>query len=119
MKNTFLYGRTVDKYSTILILSTGIIALLFIYRLLLIFSYNGELAGIDNNFVYDVSRSIAGSGPYTHPELPPYAITLYAPLYFNTCSLVGKLLHVDPDNTISVYQLCRAISLVADIITCI
>lgn len=95
-----------------------ILAGLFLYRLLLIFSYNGEIGGIDNNFVYDVTRAIGGHSIYTDPASPPYAITLYSPLYFTICTAIGKLFHINPDDPIQVYQLCRAISLICDILTC-
>lgn len=97
----------------------AICAGLLLYRILLIFSYNGELGGIDNNFVYDVIRSIAGQPIYTHPVEPPFAITLYSPLYFTICGGTGRLLHIDVNDPIHVYQLCRTVSLVFDIITCI
>ena len=92
---------------------------LLLYRVLLIFSYNGEVGGIDNNFVYDVARSIGGLPIYTNPSEPPYAITLYSPLYYNICSLLGTLLHIDPADPIQVYRLCRTFSLICDITTCV
>lgn len=92
---------------------------LLLYRIMLIFSFNGEVGGIDNNFVYDVTRAIAGMDIYTDPASPPYAVTLYSPLYFTICSAIGKAIHISPDDPIQVYQLCRTISLFCDIITCI
>jgi hypothetical protein len=123
MNSNSLYGKAEqsagNSYRIACILSLVITSVLLLYRVLLIFSYNGELAGIDNNFVYDVSRSIEGIGPFTHPGLPPYAITLYSPFYFTVCGTIGKVLQVNPDNAISVYQLCRTVSLIADALTCI
>jgi hypothetical protein len=103
-----------------LIWTTGIVILigLLLYRVLLIFSYNGEIGGIDNNFVYDVIRGIAGYDIYSNPAAPPYAITLYSPLYLTICTAIGKLVHINPDDPIQVYQLCRTISLIFDIISC-
>ena len=100
---------------------TGIVILLglLIYRVLLIFSYSGEIGGIDNNFVYDVTRSIAGNHIYTNPADSPFAITLYSPLYYTICSSIGKAINIDTNEPIYVYQLCRAVSLACDIITCI
>jgi hypothetical protein len=94
-----------------------ILAGLFLYRILVIFSYNGALDGIDNNFVYDVVRLLGAKDIYTNPSEAPYAITLYSPLYYNICAGIGKLFHVNPDEPIQVYQLCRTVSLVCDIIT--
>jgi hypothetical protein len=123
MNNRFLYNTAAayleNSFRIARTLSIFLAGGLLVYRLLLIFSYNGELAGIDNNFVFDVSRSIEGTGPYTNPAAAPYAITLYSPLYFSICAIIGKLFHVNPDNAIEVYQLCRTLALVADFITCI
>lgn len=98
-------------------MAIAILSGLLIYRVLLVFSYNGEVGGIDNNLVYYVARSINGSAIYTHPASAPYSITLYSPLYINLCSAIGALLHINPDNAIQVYQLCRGVSLVNDIVT--
>lgn len=101
------------KLVAILILSG-----LLLYRILIIFSYNGEVGGIDNNFVFDVVRGIGGMEIYTDPASAPYAVTLYTPLYLNACSAIGRLLHINPDDPIQVYQLCRTVALACDSITC-
>lgn len=90
---------------------------LLLYRILLIYSYNGEVGGFDNNFVYDVMRSLKGINIYTNPSQRPYAITLYPPIYYNICTTIGKLIHINTDNPINVYRLCRLVSLLCDCCT--
>jgi hypothetical protein len=122
MNNNFSYRQAVNytdnSYWFALLLAIVILGGLLAYRIMLILSYTGEVGGIDNNFVYDVTRSIGGLPIYTNPATPPYAITLYSPLYYNICALFGKLLKINPDEPIHVYQLCRTVSLICDIATC-
>lgn len=116
--SSLLSSYTNRIYSLVFI--TAIISLLalFIFRVMLIFSGNGEIGGIDNNFVYGVTRGLAGLDLYSNPAEYPYAITLYPPLYYNICIGAGKLLHINPDQPLQVYQLCRSISLLFDLATC-
>ena len=74
-----------------------IILCLIAFRIMLIFTYNGEIGGIDNNFVYAVIRSMAGYNIYPDPEAFPYAVNPYSPLYYNLCSFVGNILNINVD----------------------
>nr|MDP9229217.1 hypothetical protein [Bacteroidota bacterium] len=110
MNNKLLY-RIATAYSDNIyrftLLSVIFVLLgLFLFRLLLIFSYNAEIGGIDNNFVYGVLQNIKGYDLYTNPEEFPYAITLYSPLYYNVCTVIGKIVHINADEPIHIYQLC-------------
>jgi hypothetical protein len=102
-------------------LFTAIISLVLLitYRVALIFSANAEIAGIDNNFVYGVVRKMAGYKLYNNPEIFPYAINLYAPLYFDICAAVARLLNVNPEESIHIFRICRAVALLCDIISCV
>ena len=106
------------KLRLLFITGIGALLILFVFRFLLIFSGNGELYGIDNTFVYSITRTLAGYDLYYNPEQFPYTITLYSPLYYNICTLIGRLFHINVENPIQVYQLCRSVSLVCDIVTC-
>lgn len=114
----WLQDATVSN-KILLIVSSSIIAALLLYRIALVYSYNGYIMGYDNNFVYDVLRSLNGRDIYTNPAQPPFAITLYTPLYYNICVALGKLVSVNSEDPIYVYQLCRYVSLFCDIATCI
>src|SRR5688572_22354684 len=107
-----------NSYRFAFILSLIILAGLLLYRFLLIFSYNGEVGGIDNNFVYGVMRYMNGYGLYNDPASYPYAITLYSPLYYHICAGIGKLFSVSSEDPIIIYRLCRSVSLVCDAATC-
>lgn len=87
----------------------------FIERVLIIFSYEAHTAGIDNNFDYPIIRSLAGYSMYPNPEVYPYAVNPYAPLFFIVCKSMAELLNVNPSDTITVYWVSRSVCLLADI----
>lgn len=107
-----------NRGQSLLHLGFGLVALgLILYRVLLIFSYNGEIGGIDNNFVYAVIRGMNGYPIYPDPESAPYAVNPYAPLYYSFCIGLGKLFAIDTREPIHVYWLCRSFSLICDMLT--
>ncbi len=106
-------------YRTCFFTALVIFLLLLIFRSLLVFTYNPEIGGIDNNFVYAVIRSMAGYDIYPDPTQFPYAVNLYTPLYFNLCSFIGNFLNLNIDEPINIYRLCRFVSLISDLITCL
>lgn len=97
-------------------LFTGYVLLIcfLLFRVGLVFSYDPEIGGIDNNFVYTVTRMLGGYSMYTNPEEFPFAINLYPPLYFDLCYLTGKVFQVNADNAVAVYRLCRSVSFLCD-----
>jgi len=97
----------------------AVLAVLFIERLCIIFSYEPHLAGIDNNFDYPVIRSLAGYSIYPNPAAYPYAVNPYAPLFFIFCKWVALAFHVSANDTIAVYRVTRSVALLADSGTCI
>jgi len=119
-----IFTKLADQYSSKIygisfFAAALIIICLFTFRFLLIFTYNGEIGGIDNNFVYAVIRSMAGFDIYPNPETFPYAINPYSPLYVNLCSFIGKIFNINIEEPINIYRLCRAVSFTCDILTCI
>jgi len=119
-----MFTKLADQYSSKIygiafFAAALIIICLFTFRFLLIFTYNGEIGGIDNNFVYAVIRSMAGFDIYPNPETFPYAINPYSPLYVNLCSFIGKIFNINIEEPINIYRLCRAVSFACDILTCI
>ena len=93
--------------------------ILIIERIFIIFTYEGHLAGIDNGFDYQIIRELAGFSMYPNPEDYPFAANPYAPIYFIISKWVASLLHIRADDTISIYRVSRAVSLIADIGTII
>jgi len=113
----------VKKYQTNILpvslwASASILIALIVFRIALIFSYNAELCGIDNNFVYSVQRIMQGFDLYTDPQKLPYAINMYSPFYFSISAFIGNIFHLNPDEPIYIYGLCRSVSFVCDITTC-
>ena len=87
-------------------------------RIALIFSYEGHLAGIDNNFDFPVIRYLAGYPIYPDPNVYPFVVNPYAPLYFIVSKWIASSLHIHAENVISVYRVTRSVAFVADAGTC-
>ncbi len=114
----FLQKRDVPVEKAILYFSFFFFLLLFVYRVMLIFSFNGEIGGIDNNFISGVIRMAAGFDIYSNPENLPFSVNQYPPLYFEISAFCADLFCVDFDsNPINIYWLCRALSLTYDTLT--
>lgn len=90
---------------------------LFIVRIFMVFSYDAEFTGIDNNFIYPVVRMLAGYDIYPKPEDYPFAINPYAPLLFYVSYFFCNISGIAHDDTIQVYFTTRLICLTTDILT--
>jgi hypothetical protein len=124
MMSNKLFNKVADQYTDKIygiafFTAVLIILSLLIFRFLLIFTYNGEVGGIDNNFVYAVIRSMAGFDIYPDPEAFPYAVNPYSPLYVSLCSFIGKIFKINIEDPINIYRLCRVVSFTCDILTCV
>ncbi len=117
--NNLAHQYTGKIYGITFFAAAFVILCLTAFRLLLIFTYNGEIGGIDNNFVYGVVRAMAGYNIYPNPEAFPYSVNPYSPLYYNLCSLTGKIFNVNIEDPINVYRLCRSASFACDLLTCV
>jgi len=95
------------------------LAIVFLERLFIIFSYEAHTAGIDNNFDYPIIRSLAGFSIYPDPTEYPYAVNPYAPLFFIICKWVAVLLRLTAEDTIAIYRVSRSVCLLADTATCL
>lgn len=81
------------------------------YRIFLVFSIQPDLGGVENAVVYFIQRSLADLPLYTDPELPPYSINQYGPLYYLLTAFIGKLLGLDPGEVQQAFILNRSVSL--------
>ena len=81
----------------------------------MVFSYDPEFTGIDNNFVYPVIRMLGGYNIYPNPEDYPFAVNPYAPLLFYASWFFCNVFGIGPDDTIQVYYTTRLVCLAADI----
>jgi hypothetical protein len=91
-----------------------IITLVIRYRL--VFMASSDIGGIESNVIYSIQRYMAGFPLYANPEVSPYSITQYSPLYYRIVALFGFLLDIDPDYTLGIYRLSRVISLSANVL---
>ncbi len=86
------------------------------YRIFLVFSIQPDLGGVENAVVYFIQRSLADLPLYTDPELPPYSIIQYGPLYYLLTTSIGNLLGVDPAQVQQVFILNRSVSLALNLL---
>ncbi|HRH36741.1 MAG TPA: glycosyltransferase family 39 protein [Flavobacteriales bacterium] len=104
-----------SKY-VVIALAFVMVALLVV-RLQLIGSYRTDIAGAEFNVVYGVQKVMLGRPLYEDPELPPFDIIQYTPLYYWVCGGVGKVLGIDPMDPHKVFVLSRVLSLIFNAIT--
>jgi hypothetical protein len=107
------------KLDTLLFWLTVLLAgYVLLCRIFLIFSYQTNLGGFEQIFIYFTQRVMGGLPLYTNPEDPPFSIVQYTPVYFYSLSAVARLFgfHVSRD-IIELYWIGRAISFVANCAT--
>lgn len=90
----------INKYKLHYIAFILLIAYLLIVRVLLIFSYNLDLDGLEYYFVYFMQRVFNGTPIYTNPESFPYTDFLYTPIYIYSGSLLIWMTKLDIFNDI-------------------
>ncbi len=91
--------------------------LLLIIRIAMVFCYDSEFTGIDNNFIYPVIRQLQGGSIYPDPEQYPFPVNPYAPLLFYLSAFFCQLFGITGNDPIQVYFVTRGICLVADLTT--
>lgn len=110
-----LRDRTLHRF-LLAVLAVVTIALLWV-RFDLLQQYRTDIAGAEFNVVYGVQKLMLGQPLYEDPELPPFDIVQYTPLYHWTCAAIGGLLRVDPLEPHSVFLVSRWLSLCFNALT--
>ena len=82
-----------------------------LYRVMLIFYPQPDAGGVEGNIIYFVQRLLEGQSLYTDPELPPYAIAQYSPLYYYIVAGVSDLFGFSADDLLPLYMVSRSVSL--------
>lgn len=90
---------------------------LLILRICVVFSYHGQLAGVDNNFDYPVMRLLHSLSIYPDPENYPFAVNPYGPLFFYASWSICLLTGVSANDGIQIYFVTRGLCLLFDCIT--
>lgn len=91
--------------------------LLLIVRSAMVFSYDPEITGIDNNFIYPVLQQLQGNSIYPDPAQYPFAVNPYGPLLFYLSYGFCELFGITGSDPIRVYFVTRGICLIADLTT--
>lgn len=73
---------------------------IFAVRIALVYSHSTDLSGIEQNVIYSTQMFLSGGDLYTSPQVAPFSITQYTPLYYYLCGFSARLLHLDPVNHI-------------------
>jgi hypothetical protein len=85
-------------------------------RFRLIFVYYSDIGGIESNVIYSIQRFLAGFPLYDNPEISPFSITQYSPLYYRVAGLIARVFDCNPDNLIEIYRVSRALSLLTNLL---
>jgi hypothetical protein len=97
----------------------SILALLvfLVFRILLLYSYESDIGGIENNVIYSICKVLNGGLLYDNPETGNFNITQYSPFYYYFPIFIGKILNLNPLNDLhSIYIISRFISLIFNLI---
>jgi hypothetical protein len=74
----------------------------------IVHSYDTDIAGVESNVIYTLQKTMDGGPIYTNPEMAPYAITQYSPLYYVLVSEIAKTMSLTPGQDIyAIYKLGR------------
>lgn len=90
--------------------------LYLVVRVVLIFYPQPNIGGVEINVIYFIQRLLDGQTFYTDPELSPYAIAQYSPLYYYITAGAGKLFGIGADDLYEVFVVNRSISLILNLI---
>jgi hypothetical protein len=104
--------------NTIIFYCCAAIALiLFANRLLLLFSYNLDLGGLENYFAF-LTLKVGSGEMYSHPEHYPFMVTQYPPLYLHLAHYTAEVLNIYYQDMVrSVYVGGRILNLIFNICT--
>lgn len=98
------------------LLSITTFILYLLLRIILIFYPQPNIGGVEINVIYFIQRLLDGQTFYTDPELSPYAIAQYSPLYYYITAGAGKLFGVGADDLYEVFVINRSVSLILNLI---
>ena len=81
-------------------------------------SYVPELGGFERNVIWGVQQILAGNPLYTNPDLPPFSMIQYMPLYYYLMAFIGKAAGIQSVDAHAVYALCRGFNLFISMLLC-
>lgn len=101
----------------ILILIAMVFLVIFALRVKLIFVPIADLGGVEQNVIYSTQQAIDGDGLYTDPEVVPFNITQYTPIYYQVLKWTAKVMGIGGDEVRALYILNRSFSLLFNLLT--
>ena len=100
----------------------GLLVLTFLfytaYKIIFAFYLVPNTGGIETNIIYFIQRAIAGEAVYTDPEMVPYSIAQYTPLYYYIASGIAQLLNIGADEVGNIYTINRLLTLFCNLLLC-
>ena len=105
--------RSVER--ALLVFSWTIFILFLAYRIMVVIYPQPDAGGVEGNVVYFIQHILDGQSLYTDPELPPYAIAQYTPLYYYLVAAISKLCAVSADNVAGIFITSRVVSLILNL----
>ncbi len=81
-------------------------------RILLVFSTEADLGGIENNVIYSICKVLEGGALYENPENGNFNISQYSPLYYYLVTGLCQMFRLEPiENLYEIYIVARFASL--------
>lgn len=99
-------------------LSLLIFLTMFVFRVMLLFSYTPDLGGVENTFVYSIQKMLIGKPLYSNPEDFNFDITQYTPVFYYFLYVFYKLLGLQAgEDLMTIYIVGRSIVLLINCLT--
>ena len=103
----------IERFEKLVVLTaaTALFTFILVNRILIVGDHNTDIEGIEQTFVHAVQQKLATGRIYHNPELPPYLVFQYSPLYFD---MVAKFVG-SADEMRQIYITGRLINLLSNL----
>jgi len=89
-----------------------LIYLLF-YRVMIVYDYSENIAGLEHTFIYATQLIMMRGSMYSDPEVHPYSLYQYTPLYFETVAAIAN----DVKDPRQIYIIGRWLNFIANVLS--
>jgi|GEM_PF-1237400 hypothetical protein len=111
--------RNEGLLQTLFVLLAAVILVLNLgSKFILAGSYIPELGGFERNVIWGIQQILAGNPLYSNPDLPPFSLIQYMPLYYYLMAFLGKAAGIEAGDAHAVYALCRGFNLFISMLLC-
>ncbi len=77
--------------------------IILLNRLFLSFSYETNLGGVEESFIYFIQRTLLDLKLYSLPEKPPYFLNQYGPVYFELINSIYDLVGINAEDVRQIF----------------